>query len=250
MILGIIQARLGSSRLPGKALKEIVGKPMLLLQIERMQMSKYIERVVIATADTPENHPIIDFAEKYDVGCYAGSEDDLTDRIYQTAKQYGGDVIVRIGADCPLNDPFVIDKVIEHFQKGDYDYVSNTVNPTYPDGLDLQVVPLKTFERLWNELKDPFWREWASSYIQKHPDLFRIGSVEHDENLSHMRWTVDYEEDFFLVKRIFEELYSTDKAFGVNDIVGFLSQEPELALINEKYTRNEGFAEAINEVNK
>lgn len=237
IILGIIQARLGSSRLPGKALKEIMGKPLLWYQCERMRASEPIQKVVIASVDDEFNRPIAEFAKANGIDFFLGSENDLIDRIYRTAKTFKGDVLVRVGADCPLADPEVIDKAIRLYWENPqtYDYVTNGVKRTYPDGLDVSVVPFRTVERLWRELEDPYWREWFSSYIFKHPQEYRVGIIENDKDLSHLRWTVDYQEDFEFVREVFERLYPHKRIFLKDDILELLKQEPWMNEINAKH---------------
>lgn len=252
MILGVIQVRMGSTRLPLKALKEIAGKPLLWYLWERVSLAKRVNQVVIATADDAVNRPIVEFADRYGIGCFAGSEQDLIDRLYQTAKKFGAEAIVRVTGDCPLADPEVIDRMVEFYSrdKAAYDFITNTKPPTYPDGLDLEVIPARALEKAWNGIKDPFWREWFTSYISEHPSDFRIVNIANGEDLSHLRWTVDYEEDFEFVRNVFEKLYPIRKNFVMKDILELLTKEPSLALINEKYTRNEAYYKAREEQNK
>ena len=159
---------------------------------------------------------------------------------------------MRLGGDCPLVDPEIIDKAISFYikNKDTYDFVNNTFVPTYPDGLDLGVIPFKTISRFWNEINEPFWREWFPSFIMEHPELYRVGNVQNDRNLSHLRWTVDYEEDFIFVKHIFEKLYPIKKMFLMQDILDLLEKEPWLGEINSKYARNEAYYEAKKEAKK
>ncbi|MDD5450221.1 MAG: glycosyltransferase family protein [Candidatus Omnitrophica bacterium] len=252
MILGVIKARLGSTRLPGKALKEVCGKPLLRHIYERIAFSRLIDKTVIATADTEANKPIVEFAERYGIDYYAGSESDLIDRIYNAAKKFKGDIIVKIGADCPFADPAVIDDVIQFYlgHKDKYDYVCNTLPPTYPDGLDTEVLPFSTIERAWREIKDPFWREWISSYIVEHPGQYKTGNLANEQDLSGLRWTLDYEEDYVFVCRVFEKLYPKKKFFLMDDILRLLRQEPSIAEINKKYARNVAYYDARKEANK
>jgi len=252
MILGIIQARMGSTRFPGKVLKEISGRPMLWYLYERMTFSKLIDKVVIATADTESCKPIVQFAEQNSIGYHAGSEQDLVDRLYQTASKFNGDIIVRITGDCPLVDPRVVDRVIKHYMdnRDRYDYVSNIIKPTYPDGLDVGIIPFATLEGMWKGVKDPFWREWVASYIIEHPEIYRIGNVENEKDLSYLRWTVDYEEDFIFVRHIYDKLYREKKNFSMEDILALLDREPWIGKLNSKYSRNKAYYEAKREAKK
>ena len=252
MIIGLIQVRLGSRRLPGKALKEINGKSILWYLYERVCFSKLIDKVVIATVDNKANLPIVKFTKKEGIECFAGSEQDLVDRIYQTARRYSADIIMKLGGDCPFADPELIDKAISFYikNKDKYDLVNNTFILTYPDGLDLEVMPFRTINRAWNEIKDPFWREWFSSFIVEHPELYRVGSVQNDRDLSHLRWTVDFAEDFIFVKHIIEKLYPIKKRFLMQDILDLLEKEPWLGKINNKYEKNEAYYKAKKEAKK
>lgn len=252
VILGIIQARWSSKRLPGKALKEICGKPLLWRLHERAAFSDLIDKIVIATGEGEANRPIVDFAEKSGIECFAGSEQDLTDRLYQTARKFNADVIVRITGDCPLVDYRVIDKMTNFYldHRDDYDFISNTIKLTYPDGLDLDVMPFRTIEKMWKEVKDPFWREWFNSYIVEHPETFRLASITNKEDLSHLRWTVDYEKDLLFVNRVFDELYGKKKDFSMEDVLELLKRKPSISGINSEYVRNAAYYEARKEAKK
>jgi len=245
MILGIIQARMNSKRLPGKVLKEINGKPLLSYLYERVASSKLIDKVAIATSSDKSSLPIVKFAERHKIDVFAGSENDLTDRLYMTVKTFGGDTVVRITGDCPLVDPEVIDKIVRFYLDNEdkYDFVSNTVKPTYPDGLDAEVFPFSTIEKAYCEIKDPFWREWVTSYILEHPETYRIGNVENDRDLSNLRWTVDYKEDFDFAASVFRELYPKKKRFLMKDILQLLEREPHLREINKVHGRNINYYE-------
>lgn len=252
IILGVIQVRMGSTRLPGKALKDICGKPLLGHLYERAQSASLLQKIVIATADTKANLPIIEFAKQNGIEYLAGSENDLVDRFYQTALRFNAGLLVRMTGDCPLIDPCVIDKIVAFFQDNidRYDYVSNTIRPTYPDGLDIDILPFTTIERMWRGLKDPFWREWLTGYIIEHPQEFRTSNVEHEIDLSHLRWTVDYEEDLIFMKEVFSRLYPKKNIFLMKDILALLEKEPWIAEINRKYSRNSAYYEAKKEARK
>lgn len=254
LILGVIQVRMASTRLPGKALKEVMGRPLLWYLYERMTFSKMLDKIVIATADNASNLPIIEFAKRHKIDCYAGSEEDIIDRYYQTAKRFNGRILVKITGDCPLTDPEVIDRAVRFYisNQDRFEYVSTAVGKkeTYPDGLDVGVVPFKTIEKAWREIKDPFWREWMVGHFNEHPDVYRIGSVESEKNYSHLRWTVDHQEDLEFVDHIFNRLYPSKKRFLMNDILELLEKEPWLTEINRKYSRNAGFYESRKEAGK
>lgn len=230
-IVAIIQVRMGSTRLPGKAMKEIVGKPMLWHIVNRLKHAKLVDEVVIATSNKEGNEPIVKFAADNGIECYAGSEDDILDRFYQAVKKHNPDAILRVTADCPLIDPAVVDKVIWYYQRG-FDAVSNTMPRTYPDGLDTEVISYRVWERAWRELKSP-WREWVPTYFFEHPEKYRLGNVAYNEDLSYMRWTVDYQEDLDFVTKIYEKLYREGDVFLMADILKLLAEHPELTEINK-----------------
>jgi spore coat polysaccharide biosynthesis protein SpsF len=252
-VIGIVQARVGSTRLPRKVLKDIVGKPLLWHVINRLKKAKLIDEIVVATTTKEEDEPIIKLAKDNDVKSYAGSEEDVLDRYYQAAKIHKADVIVRVTADCPLLDPDVVDKVIKYFLGNDFDYVSNADNvggrkvrkPTYPDGLDTEVFSFDALERAWKEAKMSFEREHVTPYIWKHPEIFKVGSVKCNEDLSHMRWTVDYEEDLMFVREVYKRLYRKGEIFHMKDILTLLRAHSELMDINRKIVRNEGYFKSL-----
>jgi len=194
-IATIIQARMGSMRLPNKVLSEIEGKSMLWHLVNRLKHAKKSSETIIATTISEDDKKILDFAEENNLKSYAGSVNDVLDRYYQTALKYNIDVVVRITADCPLIDPQVFDEVIEVFLENDCDYASNTHPPTYPDGLDLEIFSFEALERAWKVAKLASEREHVTPYIWKNQDLFKQINIHNDEDLSYMRWTVDEKRD-------------------------------------------------------
>ena len=174
-VAALIQARFSSARLPGKVMREILGRPMLELLLERVRFARTIHSVVIATGDHPSNIPIVDLAKRFACPFFVGSEDDVLGRFYQAARTYKADVIVRISGDCPLHDPLVIDQVVSFYLDNAerFDYVSNVDPPTFPDGLDTWVFPFGTLEKVWREARLPSEREHVCPYIWKHPKRFQ-----------------------------------------------------------------------------
>ena len=240
MILGVVQVRIGSTRFKKKALKPISGKPLLKIIIDRLLHSKKLDKIVIATTNNIEDKVILNFAKEYGIDSYAGSELDLVDRMFQTAKKFKADAIVRITGDCPLVDPKIVDDIIEIYcNNREIDYVSNIYPPTYPDGLDVELFPFKTLEFLWNNVDDAFLRECLSGYIIKNQDKFKVVNYSYPKDLSSLRWTVDYEEDYEFVLKIFEKLDSSDDIFHMEDILNLLHCEPDLLKINAGHIRNE-----------
>ncbi|MCK4598754.1 glycosyltransferase family protein [Candidatus Bipolaricaulota bacterium] len=244
-VVAIIQARMGSARLTGKVLMDIAGKPMLWHVVHRASQSKLVDKVVIVTSTNKSDNLIVTFARTNDIPCFRGSEDDVLDRYYQAAKWMSADVIVRITADCPLIDPDIVDKVVRSYMNGDYDYVSNTNPPMYPDGLDTEVFSLEALKRTWYEAGLQSEREHVTPYIRKHPELFRIGNVRYGRDLSSMRWTVDDSRDLEFVRAVHGYLGSN--SFTVANVLSLLKKHPELMEINAGIGRNEGYQKSLRE---
>ena len=246
MIVAVVQARMDSSRLPGKVMKEMVGKPVLWHIVDRLTHAKLVDQIIIACSNKEDNEPIVKFAAENGIECYAGSETDLLERHFQAVKKFNPDAIVRITADCPLVDPVIVDRVIKYYLDGNQlDYVSNTHPPTYPDGLDAEIFSFRALVRAWEEVKDPFWREWITANFFEHPEKYRLGNVELDEDLSYMRWTVDYEDDLKFVTEVYERLYQPDRVFLMEDILDLLKKNPELMKINKGHIAEEAYIKAL-----
>ncbi len=243
--VAIIQARMSSRRLPQKVMAEIIGKPMLYHVVKRAERAEMINKVIIATSDHCADDTIEAFCKDNAVNCFRGSLDDVLERYYQAARYFKAEVIVRLTADCPLLDPDVIDRVIETFFRGGYDYVSNMLECSYPDGLDTEVFSFEALERAWREAKLKSEREHVTPYIRNHPELFRLGNVSHMENISHMRWTVDDPRDIDFVRSVFERLGNSH--FGMKEILNLLKKHPELSAKNAGIERNEGYLKSLRE---
>lgn len=240
-IVAIIQARMGSTRLPGKVLLEIAGKPMLVWDMERIQRAKKIDEIVIATTTKSADDKIISLCREYGWNYFRGSEDDVLDRYYRAALEYKGKAIVRITSDCPLIEPTLIDQVIDKYisEEPDVDYVSNNYPlRTYPRGLDTEIISFSALERCWKEDTNPLFREHvAAAYIADNADKFRIFEVNNDRNLSSMRWTVDTPEDFEFVSQVYHHF--GDMVFSWTDILDLLKKHPELQEINKNIKQKE-----------
>jgi spore coat polysaccharide biosynthesis protein SpsF len=239
-IVTIIQARIGSTRLPGKVLLPLSGKPLLLHMVNRVQQSKYCGKIVVATTTSPLDDPIEKLCEKEGISCYRGHSTDLLDRHFKAGIKYGADAVVKIPSDVPLIDPDVIDRVLQVYlsKSKTIDYVSNLHPPTYPDGNDVEVISMVALEKAWFEALQPFEREHTTPYIWEKPDQFRLANVLWetglDYSMSH-RWTIDYPEDYAFIKKVFNNLYSKNKFFSLNDILGLLESNPGLKTINDRY---------------
>ncbi len=241
MIVAVLQARFSSTRLPGKVMMPILGKPMLALQIERNLRSKLIDKLIIATSEEVADDPIASLCEDIGVDCFRGSLNDVLDRFYLAAKPHSPSHVVRLTGDCPLADPEVIDATIDFAVKGGFDYASNCQDPfTFPDGLDVEVLRFAALEAAWRESELPSHREHVTPFVRKQPDRFTVGHHQNKEYLGHLRWTVDELEDFALVSKIYEELYEKSPEFSMQDILQLLKTSPELSELNAHIARNAG----------
>ncbi len=253
-IVTVIQARLSSTRLPGKVLLPVLGKPLLIRMAERVTAAQLTGTVVIATSSNKDDDEIekICLAEK--LNCFRGSLTDLLDRHYHAGKIFNADAVVKIPSDCPLIDPDVIDRVIGFYIKnsGSYDYVSNLHPATYPDGNDVEVISFDALERNWKESSKIFEREHTTPYIWENPDKFRIANVPWETGLDYSaahRWTIDFEEDYLFIKKVYEELYPFNPTFSLNDILDLLKRKPELGVINKKYLGRYWYDNHLGELN-
>jgi spore coat polysaccharide biosynthesis protein SpsF len=232
--IAIIQARVGSTRLPGKVMLDLSGKPMLARDIERIQKSKLLDDIVVATTTEPADNEIVALCKKKGWNYYRGSEEDVLDRYYNAAQEYQAKTIVRITSDCPLIEPTIVDQIIEKFfeLEPDVDYVSN-VFPirTFPRGLDTEMLSFSCLERCWREDSNPAYREHVTQYIQHNPHFFRIQEIQNKDDLSFMRWTVDTSEDLEFVRIIYDHFGDTN--FLWTDILEFLQKNPSLMDINK-----------------
>ena len=244
-VVAIIQARMGSTRLGGKVLKEVCGKPLLWHLLYRLKHSKLINKIVVATTISSKDDVIVKKAVEWGYDVFRGSENDLLDRYYQAALKFKADPIVRISADCPLIDPKIVDMIIKEYLSGIYDLAGT--DDTYPDGLDTSVYSFSAIEKAWKEAKLPSEREHVGPYITKHPEIFKIKSIPFMQDLSFMRWTVDEEKDYLFVKEIFERLYKEGEMFYTEEILALIKKEPKLMEINSNIIRNEGYLKSLKE---
>lgn len=244
----MIQARMGSSRLPGKVMKEVVGKPLLEHIIKRINHCKNVDKVIVITSEEQENYPIKQLCEDLSIDCFLGNEQDVLDRYYQASIYFNlndDDSIVRITADCPLIDPTIVDEVIIKHIDGNYDYTTNTLVRSYPDGLDCEVFTVNTLKGMWNKAKLKSEREHVTLYVKNNLEDYNLGNIEYAEDLSDLRWTVDEKEDFILISKIYESLYCEDNLFLMEDILNLFESNPDLLKINEMYERNEGLMKSL-----
>lgn len=242
MTLAILQARTTSSRLPGKVLRPILGKPMLLHQIERILHARRVDDLIVATSDDPSDDTLAETLEDAGVAVHRGDLDDVLARFKGAADRFpGAGTLLRLTGDCPLADWEVIDRIVEAFETGGYDYISNCDPPTWPDGLDVEVLSRDALDAAFEEATLKSEREHVTPFIRNGRDRFRVGNVEADTDLSALRWTVDEPEDFAFVAAVYERLYPHNPAFRTPDILALLRREPDLAA-NTQFERNEGYA--------
>ncbi len=234
-IIASIEARSGSTRLPGKVLKEIIEKPMLELMIERIKGACLIDEIVIATSLNPKDDEIEELSHKLKVKCFRGSEDDVLDRVLKAAKKYNGRHIVELWGDTPLIDPLIIDEAVKYYLQNDFDCVATCLDKSFPWGMSLLVFPTQILEEVSLITNDPVDRENVSNYIYEHPDKYKIGHLPCPPELKRpeIRLTVDESADFELVKVIFENLSFSNPFFSTQDIIKFLDANPDLKKVNE-----------------
>lgn len=241
MIIVVLQARASSSRLPGKVLKPILGKPMLHHQIERIQRARMPAHLILATSRNPDDDAVANIGHNAGVDVYRGSLGDVLDRFYHAAEPFAPSHVVRLTGDCPLADPSIIDAVTRFAVEGEYDYASNTIRPTFPDGLDVEVATFQALQAAWKEATTKSDREHVMPFLHRQPDRFRLGNYENTQDLSALRWTVDEPADFTFVESIYEALYPANPAFDSAAVLSHLGKNPALASLNSGFVRNEGF---------
>ena len=239
MNLAILQARTSSTRLPGKVLKEIQGRPMILHQIDRIMKIKSLDKLILATSNDPSDDALADLCAQNNITCFRGDLNDVLKRFYDAAAPLKPDTVIRLTGDCPLLDPDVCEKVIGFFHAGAYDYATNAVQPTYPDGLDIEIFKFACLEAAYREASLSSEREHVTPWVRKQPH-YKIGHFQGPQDWSHLRWTVDEPDDFALVRMIYDHFYPTKKDFTFTDIIGYLEQRPELKSWNTAHQRNEG----------
>ena len=236
-ILTVIQARRGSSRLPDKVRLPLAGQPLLVRMVERVQRARLAGQIVVATTTDPGDDALVTLCETHGISVFRGSPTDLLDRHYRAALAYGADAVVKIPSDCPLIDPAVIDRVLGFYLEtaGQYDFVSNLHPATYPDGNDVEVMPLGALETAWREARRPLEREHTTPFFWENPGRFRLANVAWetglDYSMSH-RFTIDYPADYEFIKAVYEALYPANPAFGLDEILTLLKQRPDIYALN------------------
>jgi glutamate-1-semialdehyde 2,1-aminomutase len=236
--LAIVQARMGSTRLPGKSMKPLAGAPMIEVLLGRLSASRHIDAIVLATSEDTRNDPLAAHVASLGYEVFRGSEHDVLDRYYQAAVGRKPEVVVRITGDCPLMDAALVDRIIEAHRAGGYDYTSNVAPPSFPDGLDIEVFNFEVLSRAWKETREPRDREHVTPYLRES-GKFRTGNVAHETDLSGERWTVDEAEDLAVVEAVFDH-FGPRRDFGWGEVLALRRQRPDLFSANQKLIRNEG----------
>ncbi|SDP30858.1 spore coat polysaccharide biosynthesis protein SpsF [Mucilaginibacter sp. OK268] len=253
MVVIIVQARMASTRLPGKVMLPVLGKSILALMIERLQMIQHEAVLVIATSVNPEDDIIEQEARLLDIPCYRGDQNNLLDRHYQAALLHNADVVLKTPSDCPLIDPRIIDQTLTYFFEHTvaHDYVSNLHPATWPDGNDVEIMTMACLKQAWKNAEKNLELEHTTPYIWENPQLFSMCNVTWetglDYSMSH-RFTIDYQEDYLFIKRVFEELYPTNKSFSCADILDLLDRKPEIYQINANYAGVNWYRNHLNEL--
>ena len=245
---------MGSSRLPGKVLKVLMGKPMLWHIVDRVRASEGVDYVLVATSIRSENEVIRQFCAAENIACFSGSEDDVLDRYFGAAKSAGATDLLRITSDCPLVDPELIGRLISKYKQGSFDYMSvatgagalHETRPTFPDGLDAEVFKFRALERAWHEASQASDREHVTPFIWRNSKIFEQSKLFAETRFPQLRFSVDRPEDFELATRVYGALYRPDRHFRLSDVLKFLAANPQVADLNREGIGREGYEKLWN----
>ena len=237
-VVAIVQARMGSTRLPNKVMMPINGVPMIELLLSRLARSKTIDQIIVATSVSARNVPLVEHIRGLDYFCEQGSENDVLERFFLAAKKFHADIVVRITGDCPLVDPQLVDDLVEQFKTKNVDYLSNTLSPTYPDGLDVEVFTFNALKQANEETNSPYDREHVTPYLIKSSKIKSAG-IQYSQDLSALRWTVDEQEDFVVIEKVFQH-FQPRLDFTWAEVLRLQAELPELFNSNQHLVRNEG----------
>lgn len=256
MFTAIIQARMGSTRLPKKTMMRIQNKPLLYYTIKQVQASTKISKIIVATTTLPEDQEIVDFTKSIDLEYFCGEPLDVLDRFYQCAKKYSIDNIIRVTPDDPFVDPCIIDNVIKKFESGNFDYVSNSISKNgnvwnhnlngFPYGLAVEAIRFTAIEKAWKNSTKPSEREHVTSYMIKNPQIFNLDYIKNSQDFSDIRLTVDHKEDFELAEKIINH-FQPNEIFKMEKIVKYIRDNPALKKINSNHSFNEGYKKSLKE---
>lgn len=235
----IIQARCGSTRFPNKVFALIDGKPLLWHVVNRLKYATKIDDIIVATTVSEKDDKIEEWCKENNIHCFRGSEENVLNRYYSASEAFPSDYVVRITADDPFKEPKVIDAVITKLMEEGYDHVTNNLPPSFPEGLDCEAFKKETLDRSEKEAETAFEREHVTQYIYHHPEIFKIGNVSNSENLSYLRWTIDKDVDFEMVKAVYAHRNSANKGILLMDeILDILKANPEIEKINSEVERS------------
>jgi len=236
-VAAVVQARMGSTRLPGKVMRALQGHTVLAQVVMRLRRSSTVDTIIVATTQHPLDDMIVDECARLNVPYYRGREHDVLDRYYEAARAHGAEVVVRVTSDCPLIDPGVLDEAVSVYLRAASSssapaYVSNTLERSYPRGLDVEVFGFGALEQAWRAASAPHEREHVTPYFYEHPDQFRLLQVKHSADLSALRWTLDTEEDWALLSTIYAALWSEKEPITTQAVLELLSKHPSLGELN------------------
>ena len=243
-----VQARMNSTRLPGKMMMDLGGEPVVAWSLQRARRATLVHEVWLATTNDNSDNPLAEWAIRNNFLVYRGSENDVLDRYYQAAKKAGADTIIRVTGDCPFVDPAIIDEMVAYFyEQKNCVYGSNIHPPTFPDGLDVEIFSMTALEKAWTEAKLASEREHVTPYIWKHPELFSPCVLQNTENISAERWTLDVPEDLEFLRTLVSSFGESIKIAPYQDILAFIQKNPQYRTINAHFERNEGYTKSVNE---
>jgi len=245
----MIQARTGSSRLPNKVLEKIENKPMIWYVINRVKQIKSVQQIALITTKETSDQALLKIAENEGIIGFAGNTNDVLDRHFQCALNFDADPIIRITGDCPLIDPFLVEEILQFYLNNNFDYVSNTINPTYPDGLDTEIFSFNTLKKLMNHAKLPSEREHVTLFIKNNPHMFKFFNYKNNKDLSNLRWTVDETLDLKLIREIYS-IMKPETIFSMDKILKIILNSPHLLKINREIKRNEGLLKSFQKDNE
>lgn len=232
-ITAIIQARMGSTRLPGKVLMDMEGETVLARVVNRLRRATRIDEIAVATTSSVDDDVIVQECSRLNISAFRGSENDVLDRYYQAARVFTAEAVVRITSDCPVIDPGLVDETIALFRQQQADYASNSFSPIYPRGLDVEVFTVAALERAWRGARKPYEREHVTPYFYEHPELFHLTSLRGQVDYSRYRWTLDTTEDLELLRTIYARFGGED-GFSWGEVVQLMEREPGLAELNSR----------------
>lgn len=238
MISAIIQARVGSTRLPNKIFLEIEGQPLIWHVVNRLKKSMFLDSIIIATTINRKDDAIENWAISNEILYFRGSEENVLERFYQAALQFKSDIVVRVTADDPFKDYKIMDQVIERFIDENADFACNNNPPTFPEGMDIEVFSVDAIAKAKNNVKTDFDKEHVTQYFYRNPDLFKIVNISHKQDLTYLRWTIDEEVDLEMAKEVYKHLFNDGRLFLLDDILNLINEHPEIPEINNTATRS------------